>query len=104
MGYIGMGNMNKAVLLAEESVALDRKTGDMTHLAISLAFLGLCTRYWENGTRANNTTRKLRAYPKDKRVANNLCRNWAHGWLYLEKGEHVKAENSLRKPVKSLKK
>jgi tetratricopeptide (TPR) repeat protein len=37
---IGMGNMNKAVSLAEESVALDRKAGNMIHLSMSMDNLG----------------------------------------------------------------
>jgi tetratricopeptide (TPR) repeat protein len=38
--YIDMGNMNKGVLLAEESVTLDRKTGHAYHLPLSLDLLG----------------------------------------------------------------
>jgi tetratricopeptide (TPR) repeat protein len=53
-----MGNMNKAVLLLEESLTLDRKAGNLTHLSASLGQLGH-TKYWENGTKVNNTTMKL---------------------------------------------
>jgi tetratricopeptide (TPR) repeat protein len=38
--YMGMGNMNRAVLLLQESVASDRKAGNITHLSMSLDFLG----------------------------------------------------------------
>ena len=39
--HIGLGNVNKAVTLAEESVALDRKAGNLSYLSVSMDVLGL---------------------------------------------------------------
>jgi len=38
--YLGVGDMNKALLFAEQSVALDKKTRNLSNLSLSLAGLG----------------------------------------------------------------
>jgi tetratricopeptide (TPR) repeat protein/KaiC/GvpD/RAD55 family RecA-like ATPase len=38
--YVGLGNTNQALLMAEQSVALDRKTHNLSGLSLSLANLG----------------------------------------------------------------
>jgi predicted ATPase/KaiC/GvpD/RAD55 family RecA-like ATPase len=97
---IGMGDMNKAILLTEESVALDRKIGNMTHLLVSLAILGVVYQIlgeWEKSERshkeASGIVQKISAWQMA-----SVC-YWAHGWLYLERGEYAKAQELFEKAV-----
>ena len=63
--YINMGNMNEAVLLAEESVVLDRKANNLYHLFLYRCIcLDSSIRYMEDGIRANDTTTRLSTHPK----------------------------------------
>ena len=100
--YIGMGNTDKTVLLlAEESVALDRKTGNMPNLSFSLGNLG--TIYfilgeWDKSeqhlTEALNLSQKLNQLPQIATNSMNL------GILYgIYKGEYPKARELLEKAV-----
>jgi tetratricopeptide (TPR) repeat protein len=100
--YIGMGNTDKTVLLlAEESVALDRKTGNMPNLSFSLDNLGtvyLILGEWDKSeqhlTEALNLSQKLNQYPQ-------IATNSMHlGILYgIYKGEYPKARELLEKAV-----
>ena len=97
-GNIGIGNMNRAVLLSEESVALDRKAGLMTHLAISLALLGVVYQIlgeWDKSEQYHREASSIIQRINEWQITS--VGNWAHGWLYLEKGEHVKARGLFEK-------
>jgi tetratricopeptide (TPR) repeat protein/tRNA A-37 threonylcarbamoyl transferase component Bud32/DNA-binding Lrp family transcriptional regulator len=100
--YIGMGITDKTVLLlAEESVALDRKTGNMPNLPFSLGTLGtiyLILGEWDKSeqhlTEALNLSQKLNQYPQ---IATN---SMDLGILYgVYKGEYPKARELLEKAV-----
>jgi tetratricopeptide (TPR) repeat protein len=96
--YVGIGNMNKALLLAEESVALDRKVGYMIHLPASIDGLGIICQIfgeWDKSEQYHKEASSLSHEIKDWQiVANN---QWAYGWLCLEKGEHAKAREHFEK-------
>jgi tetratricopeptide (TPR) repeat protein len=96
--YIGMGDMNKALLLAEESVALDRKAGNMTHLSPSMDGLGIVYQIlgeWDKSEQYHKEASSISQRLKDWQAIN--FSHWAPGWLHLEKGEHAKARESLEK-------
>jgi len=99
--YIAMGNLNKAVLLAEESVALDRKTGNVAHLSMSLGFLGFG--YQVLGEWDKSEQYYEEALSNSQRL-DDFQSIWASygflGWLHLDKGEHIKAKEFFEKAYK----
>jgi tetratricopeptide (TPR) repeat protein len=97
----GMGNTDKAVSLAEESVALDRKTGNMPNLSFSLDTLGmvyLILGEWDKSeqylTEALNLAQKLEQLPQI--ATNSTHLGILHGTY---KGEYPKAREYLEKAV-----
>ena len=97
----GMGNTDKAVSLAEESVALDRKTGNMPNLSFSLGTLGmvyLILGEWDKSeqylTEALNLAQKQEQLPQI--ATNSIDLGILHGEY---KGEYPKAREYLEKAV-----
>jgi len=95
---IGMGNMNKAMSLAEESVALARKTGSVIGLLNSLAFLGFVYHVlgeWDTSEQYYKEASSISQRLKDFQwiAQNHIC----VGWLHLDKGEYAKAKEHLEK-------
>jgi tetratricopeptide (TPR) repeat protein len=96
--YIGMGNMNKALALAEESVALDRKAGNMTQLSSSIDGLGIVYQIlgeWDKSEKCHHEASSISQGLNDWQAITFNC--WSLGWLHLEKGEYVKARELLEK-------
>jgi tetratricopeptide (TPR) repeat protein len=96
--YIGMGNVGKAILLAEESAALDRKAGNMTHLPMSLAYLGLIHQILgelEQSEQYYNEA--LSISQKSKEFQSILFIYGYLGWFHFDKGEYVKAREFWEK-------
>jgi tetratricopeptide (TPR) repeat protein len=96
--YVGMGNMNKAVLFAEESVALDRKAGNVNHLSIALSVLGIVYQIlgeWGESERCHKEASSISQGVNDWQAI--WADQWADGWLNLEKGEYAKARELLEK-------
>jgi len=95
---IGMGNMNKAVSLAEESVALDKKTGNMIHLSMSIGFLGFIYHIlgeWDKSEQCHKEALNISQRLKDfQSIGGSYARL---GWLNLDKGECIKAREFLEK-------
>jgi len=96
--YVGVGNLNKAVLLAEESVALDRKAGNITHLPSSLDFLGYVYQVlgeWDKSEHCYNEAFSISQRLKDfQHIAG------VHGFLggfHFDKGEYAKAREFFEK-------
>ena len=97
-GYIGMGNMSKALALSEESVALDRKAGNMTQLSRSIDGLGVVYQIlgeWDKSEQCYNEASDISQGLHDWQTI--WFNQWAFGWLHLEKGEYVKARELLEK-------
>jgi len=96
--HIGMGNMNKAVSLAEESVALDKKTGNIIHLSMSIGFLGLIYQIlgeWDKTEQCHKEALNISQRVKDfQSIGGSYARL---GWLNLDKGEYIKAREFLEK-------
>jgi len=96
--YIDMGNMNKGVLLAEESVMLDRKTSNVYHLALSLDLLGYAYHVlgqWDKAEQycqeASNISQRLNDFQSISYSYGSL------GMLHFDKEEYAKAKEFFEK-------
>jgi len=95
--YIGMGNMDKAMSLAEESIALTRKTG-ARHLSASLGTLGFAYQVlgeWDKSEKyykeSLGTSQRLDDFQMTGASYMRL------GWFHLDKGEYAKAREFYEK-------
>jgi len=99
---VDMGNMNKAVLLAEESVALDRKTGNMLHLSLSLGSLGFVYQVlgeWEKTEQFYQEASRL-SFTISQRLTDVQSTAYSYsniGLLHFDKGEYAKAREFFEK-------
>jgi tetratricopeptide (TPR) repeat protein len=96
--YMGMGNMSKAVLLAEESVALDRRAGNVTHLSISLDFLGNAYHLLGEWDKSEKYFRE--ALGISQRLDDFQAIMSGQGFLglfHFDKGEYVRAKEFFEK-------
>jgi len=96
--YIGMGNMNKAVLLTEESVALDRKAGNMPSLSSSLSGLGWTYQVlgeWDKSEQYYKEALSISQRLND--FQSSALSYFCLGWLHFDKGEYVKAREFREK-------
>lgn len=96
--YIGMGNMNKAFPLVEESVALDKKAGYMSHLSMSMCALGLVYQIlgeWDKSEQYHKEGLSISQGLKDFQAI-GVAHEWL-GWFNLDKGEYTKARELLEK-------
>jgi predicted ATPase len=96
--YLGMGDVNKAVALAEESAALNRKSGNMLLLNWSLRLLGTIHQIlgeWDESEQyykeAMNIAQRLDDFQS---IATAFA---YYGWLYFDRGEYAKAEEFFEK-------
>ena len=98
--YILMGDMNKAILLAEESVALDRKTGNMFTLPRSLLALGLAYQILGEWKKSEQYYNEALSVSQKINVFWPMTYGYAClGWLHLNKGEYVRAREHLEKAI-----
>lgn len=96
--YIGIGDVNKAKLLAEESLALDRKSGEMTHLASSLATLGFIHQILGELDKSEQYySEALTLSEKSNEIQSILGTYWLLGWFHFDKGEYAKAREFWEK-------
>jgi tetratricopeptide (TPR) repeat protein len=93
-----MGNMDKAVHLLEESVALDRKGNYITHQPLSLDFLGFAYQIlgeWDKSEQyyqeALSISQKVDDYQAISGAFGFL------GWFNYDKGEYIKAREFFEK-------
>jgi len=96
--YVGMGNMNKAVTLAEESAALNRKAGNMIQLSWSLHQLGFIYQIlgeWDKSEQyyreALNIAQRLDDFQSIGSAFGFL------GWFHFDRGEYAKAKELVEK-------
>jgi len=93
-----MGNMNKAISLVKESVALDRKAGNMPNLSFSLLALGLGYQVlgeWDKSEQcykeALSISQKIKEFQQIGGSYMSL------GWLHYDTEQYVKAREYLEK-------
>jgi tetratricopeptide (TPR) repeat protein len=96
--YVGMGNMNKAVTLAEESAALNRKVGNLVLLNWSLHHLGFTYQIlgeWDKSEQyykeALNISQRVDDFQSIGSAFGCL------GWFHFDRGEYAKAREFLEK-------
>jgi tetratricopeptide (TPR) repeat protein len=96
--YTNMGNMGKAMLMAEESVVLDRKSGEMAHLPMSLGLLGLIHQILGELDKCEQYYREaLSLSQKSNEVQSILNSYYYLGWFHFDKREYVKAREFWEK-------
>jgi tetratricopeptide (TPR) repeat protein/KaiC/GvpD/RAD55 family RecA-like ATPase len=96
--YINMGDMGKAMLLAEESVALDRKSGDTTHFAMSLGLLGLIHLILGEFDKSEQYYNEALSLSQKSNEVQTILTSYQNlGWLHFYKGEYVKAREFWEK-------
>jgi tetratricopeptide (TPR) repeat protein len=93
-----MGNMNKAVTLAEESTALNRKVGNMIQLSGSLHHLGCIHQIlgeWDKSEQyykeALDIAQRLDDFQSVGSAFGYL------GWFHFDRGEYTKAKEFCEK-------
>ncbi|UCE96308.1 MAG: tetratricopeptide repeat protein [Candidatus Bathyarchaeota archaeon] len=103
--YLNMGNVDKALLLAEESVVLDRKTSNIAHLPMALNGLGYVYQVqgeWDRSEQYYKEALKIAEELNDFQAI-GFC-YWIHGWFNFNKGEYVKARELYEKALHVFKK
>ncbi len=96
--YLGMGETDSALPLSEESVALNRKTGNLQYLALCLENLGMVygeLGEWDKSEKSLNEALLIAQKTNDKPAFGMALR--ITGWLFLEKGEYAKAREFFEK-------
>ena len=96
--YIGMGDMTRAVLLAEESVTLDRKASNLSHLSFSLDVLGFAHHVLGEWDKSEQYYKE--ALDTSKRVNQFQQIAYSYGFLGLfhhDKREYAKAREFYEK-------
>jgi adenylate cyclase len=96
--YLDMGNMDKALALAEESVALDRKSGHGFHLPFSLAFLSNVHLILGDLDEAEQYAQEAFDISQKQKHFQSVAACYMYlGRLAFEKGEYAKAKESYEK-------
>jgi tetratricopeptide (TPR) repeat protein/KaiC/GvpD/RAD55 family RecA-like ATPase len=96
--YMGMGDMDKAALLAEDSVALDRKSGEMTHLPMSLGLLGLIHQILGEWDKSEQYFIEALRTSQKTNEANTLLPSYFYlGWFHFGKEEYAEAREFWKK-------
>jgi len=99
-GYIGVGDTNKAFLLAEESLLLDRKAGNMLHLSAACGYLGFTCQVLGEWDKSEQYFREALSVAKRLDDFQSIWQScWFLGWFHLDKGEYVKAREFFKKGV-----
>jgi len=96
--YIDMGNTNKALLLAEESEALGRKSGNLSSLHLSLGYLGMIYHVLGEWDKSEQYIKE--AFDISQKLGNiqSIFRSYALlGWSYYDRGEYFKAKECFEK-------
>ena len=98
--YAGMGDMDKAVPLTEESVALNRKTGSLHDLCYSLNTLGLFCQCLGEWNKSEQFYKEALSISQEIDSFNMRAMSLGQfGWFYFERGEYDKAKEFFEKMV-----
>jgi tetratricopeptide (TPR) repeat protein/tRNA A-37 threonylcarbamoyl transferase component Bud32 len=96
--YVDMGNMNKAVTLAEESDALNRKVGNMIQLSWSLHQLGFIYQIlgeWDKSEQYYKESFNISQRLDDFQ---SIASSFGYlGWFHFDRGEYTKAKEFFEK-------
>jgi tetratricopeptide (TPR) repeat protein len=103
--YIGMGNMSKAMAFAEESLALDRKANNLSHLPRSLDEVGSIHQImgeWDKSEQYYKEAYSISQRIDDFQAIASVF--WFLGMLHIDKGEYIKAREHFEKTIEVLEK
>jgi len=96
--YVDMGNMNKAVTLAEESAALNRKVGNMIQLSWSLHQLGFIYQIlgeWDKSEQYYKESFNISQRLDDFQ---SIASSFGYlGWFHFDREEYTKAKEFFEK-------
>jgi tetratricopeptide (TPR) repeat protein len=96
--YIGMGNIGKAMLLAEESLALDRKSGEMAHLSASLGTLGRIHQILGELDKSEQYFNEALSLAQKTNEVQSILDSYDNlGWFHFDKKEYIKAREFWEK-------
>jgi tetratricopeptide (TPR) repeat protein/KaiC/GvpD/RAD55 family RecA-like ATPase len=103
--YIRMGDINKAVFIAEESVALDRKVGRLTNLSCSMGWLGYAYLLLGEWDKSEQHLREgLGSSQGLDDFQSIFFGHWFFGLFNFHKGEYAEAREHLKKAHEILEK
>jgi tetratricopeptide (TPR) repeat protein/KaiC/GvpD/RAD55 family RecA-like ATPase len=95
---IEMGDVNKALLLAEESVGLSRKSGSLIHLNLSLDSLGFAYQILGEWNKSEQYYKEALSISQRLDDYESIERGYGWiGWFHLDKGEYIKAREFFEK-------
>jgi len=98
--YLNMGNVDKAVLLAEESVVLGRKAGLMTLLPMSISVLGFAYQILGEWDKSEQCYKEALSISERQSDFQSIAFCYASvGWFHFDKGEYVKAKKFYEKVI-----
>jgi tetratricopeptide (TPR) repeat protein len=96
--YLGMGDMSKAVALNEESVSLNRKSGNMTILNWSLRQLGFIHQILGEWDKSEQYYKEAMDISQRIDDFQSIASAYGfYGWLYFDRGEYSKAKEFVEK-------
>jgi tetratricopeptide (TPR) repeat protein/KaiC/GvpD/RAD55 family RecA-like ATPase len=94
----GTKDVGRAVLLAEESAALDRKSGNVAHLPTSLGLLGFIHQILGELDKSEQYYREaLSVSQKSNEVQTILWSYYYLGWFHFDKGQYAEAREFWEK-------
>jgi tetratricopeptide (TPR) repeat protein/tRNA A-37 threonylcarbamoyl transferase component Bud32 len=103
--YLGQGDITRAISLQEESVALDRKTGNLNHLSMSLSLIGheyTILGEWDKGEKCLKEALNIAQGLKDIQALGFGYQILA--FFHYNEGEYAKARELLEKGYEEAKK
>ena len=90
--FIGMGNMNKAFLLADESEKLSRKTGDLANLELSRENVGFIYHILGEWDRGEQYLKEAFVLSQKGNNTQSIWRSCGYlGWSYYDRGKYAEA-------------
>jgi tetratricopeptide (TPR) repeat protein len=101
--YLGMGNTDKALLMSEEAVGLDRKTGNLHNLSVSLTVLGTIYRTLGEYGEAEKLFNEALDISRKQNIVPAICNAYYRlGILYFAREEYGKAREFSEKSIEIL--
>ena len=92
-GYFGMGDVNKALTLAEESDALARKIGNLFDLSNSTLLLGALYNTFGEWNKGEQYLKESLSISQKTNNTQSISNSYGFlGWSYYDKGEYAKAK------------
>jgi tetratricopeptide (TPR) repeat protein len=96
--YFGMGNVDKARTMAEESDALNMKTGNLFNLSNSRLMLGALYHAWGEWNKGEQYLKEALSISLRINNTQQVANSYGFlGWFYYDRGEYVQAKEYFEK-------